>query len=445
MSTKPLVIIHGWSDSAESFRRLARFFTEAGGRDVSTISLADWLSLNDEVSYADLGHAMQRAWRQKRLPTTPRSVDIVLHSTGALVVREWLTAFHGPDDNPVDHILMLAPANYGSPLAHKGRAFYGRILKGWRSGFQTGERLLHGLELGSSYTYELALKDVLSRKYWYGANRIKVTVLVGNKGYGGVRAAANEDGSDGTVRISTANLDTKLLTVDYSRGRDQPRWNLMTPVNAHRTAFAILDGDNHGTIVMNDDGTPKNGRARDLFLRAVDVRSQDFNAWCDELDALRRSVQAQASPRRGDEHHVYHNAVIRVFDDVGNPVPDYFVEFYESDSDTSAVGRFFHKDAIRTVHRPGADANYRSFYIDTTLLTSRIDKDQLDQLEIAVGAEPHVEGDDGNAVNVGYDRRSASYVMTPGEVRALFAANETLLVNLVIERKMQNVFRLVAP
>ena len=445
MSTKPLVIIHGWSDSAESFRRLAGFFTTAGGRDVSTISLADWVSLNDEVSYADLAHAMQRAWREKRLPTTPRSVDIVVHSTGALVVRQWLTAFYEPDDNPVDHLLMLAPANYGSPLAHKGRAFYGRILKGWRSGFQTGARLLQGLELGSAYTFQLAMKDVLSRRYWYGANRIKATVLVGNEGYGGVRAAANEDGGDGTVRIATANLDTKRLTVDYSRGRDRPRWRLVAPARGYRTAFAIVEGDNHGTIVMNEDGTPRNERARALFLRAVTIRSAAFDAWCDELDALRRAVESTASPRRGHEHHVYHHAVTRVFDDVGNPVPEYFVEFYERDSDTSAVGRFFHRDAIRTVHRPGADPNHRSFYIDTTLLASRIDKDGLDRLEIAVGAEPRV-GDHGAAApGVGYDRRSASHALAPHDVRTLFTPNATLLIDLVIERKMQDVFRLVAP
>lgn len=438
MPSKPLVILHGWSDSAESFRPLARFFEREGGRDVALIRLGDWLSLNDEVTYLDLATAMQEAWRSRRLPTSRRSVDVVVHSNGALVVRQWLTLLHAPDDNPVDHLLMLAPANYGSPLAHKGRAFYGRIIKGWRTGFQTGTWLLNGMELGSAYTFDLAEADVLSRSHWYGRNRIKATVLVGNTGYRGVRAAANEDGGDGTVRISGANLDARRMTADFSRS-GEPVWRVDTPSSAHRTAFAILDGDNHGSIIMKDANEPRNDQARDLFLRAVSVTAGQWDGWCDELGRIRKRVEDQATHRRDSEHHLYQNTIVRVRDDVGNPVPDYFVEFYEHDSDTSALGRFFHRDVLRKVHRPAEDDHYRSMYVNATLLHHRIDKQDVDRLEIAISAEPRF---DANA-RVGYALETGSVKLTPAEVRDLFRANETLLVDITIKREMRDVFRFV--
>ena len=36
---------------------------------------------------------------------------------------------------------------------------------------------------------------------------IMATLLVGNSGYGGIRRILNENGSDGTVRVSIANLN----------------------------------------------------------------------------------------------------------------------------------------------------------------------------------------------------------------------------------------------
>lgn len=376
MASKPLVIVHGWSDSAESFRGLARFFSEAG-REATVISLGDWLSLDDEVTYLDLAYAMRSAWRDRKLPGYRRSVDVVVHSTGALLVRQWLQLFYSADNNPVDHLLMLAPASYGSPLAHKGKAFYGRIIKGWWMGFQTGTKLLNGLELGSPYTWKLAMGDVLSRSYWYGRNRIKATVLVGNQGYGGVRA---------------------------------------------------------------DDNEPKSPRARELFLGAVSVAPEGWGDWCRELARLRREVEDRATPRRDPEHHLYQNTVVRVLDDVGNPVPDYFVEFFEHDSDTSALGRFFHRDVLRKVHRPAKGEHYRSMYVDATLLHHRIDKQDFDLLEIAISAEPRF---DAERHGVGYQQEAGSAKLTPEDCRRLFEPNATLLVDVRISRQMEGVFRFV--
>ena len=77
-------------------------------RDVSIISLADYLSLEDEVPFDDLTTAMHAAWNRHALPTRTGAVDAIVHSTGALVIRDWLQRHHGPDRAPIKHLVMLA-------------------------------------------------------------------------------------------------------------------------------------------------------------------------------------------------------------------------------------------------------------------------------------------------------------------------------------------------
>ena len=97
---------------------------------------------------------------------------------------------------------MLAPANFDSPLAHKRRSFIARGTLGFirkRKGrpFETGTRILKGLELVSPYKWRLAERD----RFGAGGTRYRpgnvfCTVLVGNTGYRGIRSIVNEDGSD---------------------------------------------------------------------------------------------------------------------------------------------------------------------------------------------------------------------------------------------------------
>ena len=439
---KPLIILHGWSDQASSFDGLAHFFQTELDRDIHTIKVADWLSMDNEITYRDLAEAMQREWKRLSLPTENGAVDIVVHSTGALVVREWLTEFYDASDNPVDHLLMLAPANFGSPLAHKGKAFYGRIIKGWRTGLQTGKVLLNGLEVGSPYSWELAERDLLSGKYWYGKHRIKATVLVGNEGYDGVRAAANEDGSDGTVRISTANLNAVKMSIDLSRPGESPKEVIRGMPAGHRIAFGILDGDDHGSIIMKRADTPRNSKAKEYFIRSLTVTADEWEHWCDELDEARQQFE-NVSYRTNSDKHTFQNTVVRVIDDIGNPVEDYFIEFYQNDADKSWLGKIFHRDVLKKVHKPSVGANYRSMYVDVTELHHLIDNEKTDHLKVSVHAEPSLEDDDHSQPSAGYAKTSGVVTLSPSKVRQIFAANRTLLIEIVIKREIRNVFRIL--
>jgi hypothetical protein len=194
-------------------------------RPLDVINLADWVSLNDDVTCIDLAMAMHQAWQKLRGHAKPRSHDVLVHSTGALVVRDWMTRHYQPGTVPVKRFVQLAPANFGSPLAHKGRSVLGRIVKGgFGNRFQTGTQLLKGLELASPYTWKLAERDLFPdgeapgrKTQWYGQNRLLASVLVGLKTYDGLAGAFAGNGSDGTAasrrRISRPVASSLILAI----------------------------------------------------------------------------------------------------------------------------------------------------------------------------------------------------------------------------------------
>src|SRR5882672_4181180 len=96
---RPLVILHGYSDTSQTFQPLAEALAQRLSLDVHIVSLGDYVSLNDHVSFTDLQAAMDPAWNARGLPRDPWSVDMLVHSTGALVARQWLAGF-GPKAAP---------------------------------------------------------------------------------------------------------------------------------------------------------------------------------------------------------------------------------------------------------------------------------------------------------------------------------------------------------
>src|ERR1700750_2412122 len=88
--SKPLVILHGYSDTSQSFQALADELSVKLGVQPDLISLGDYITLNDYVAYPDLLAALDKAWTDNNLPRDEGAVNMVVHSTGALVARQWL-------------------------------------------------------------------------------------------------------------------------------------------------------------------------------------------------------------------------------------------------------------------------------------------------------------------------------------------------------------------
>jgi hypothetical protein len=164
------------------------------------------------------------------------------------------------------HLIGVAPATWGSPQAHKGRTWLGALVKGNKTPgpdfLNADDKVLDGLELGSRFTWDLALADLVGSVPYYskGPNTPYVTVFIGNEPYEGLSSVANDPGTDGTVRWSGCGLNTRMITIDLTR---TPIGSDGRPANrASITRWAIdrldvpiipVEGRNHGTLVSNPD------------------------------------------------------------------------------------------------------------------------------------------------------------------------------------------------
>ena len=442
-----LIIIHGWSDEASSFNQLARKLTAPGparlySSEIRHLRLADYMSLDDEIGYDDLVEAMQRAWVKEELPTAPRSVDVIIHSTGGLVVRHWLTNYFKPETSPIKRLLMLAPANFGSPLAHTGRSMIGRAVKGWNGTrlFETGTKILKGLEIASPYSWSLAEKDIFTKEQYYGPERILCTVLVGNTGYNGISALANKPGTDGTVRVSTANLNATKLELDFTRPHEPVA--ITGRLDQGSIAFGVADQEDHSSIAAKDNG-PHKKSTWNLIREALTVEDSDFPKWQDTLTKHNQEVTQKAERRRGSHHDSYQNTVIRVIDDQGSSVQDYVIEFFVNDDNgrrNRHRTRLLQENIVANVHAWCDDASYRSFLVNCTELSKALDR-PTDKLSISITASPDIKNRP-----VGYktytDEDISTLSLDQSAINGLFQPHRTLLVTIRIKRyQTDKVFR----
>ncbi|MBW3567004.1 MAG: hypothetical protein KY410_03435, partial [Proteobacteria bacterium] len=146
-----VVLVHGWSvRNTDTYGELpARLRSEARKRpdldiDVRNVWLSRYISFHNEVRLEDISRAFEAALRRELgYALGTRRVAIVTHSTGGPVVRDWMHRFYLARNKrlPASHLVMLAPANFGSPLAQLGRSRLAR-LKTWFNGVEPGMVLL---------------------------------------------------------------------------------------------------------------------------------------------------------------------------------------------------------------------------------------------------------------------------------------------------------------
>jgi pimeloyl-ACP methyl ester carboxylesterase len=384
----PVLIIHGWSDNSKSFESLATFLRGQGAQ-VIDIRLGDYISMRDRVTLYDIGLAMRRALAGAHVNETRYSFDCVVHSTGGLVIREFLRQVCGDDASltPVRNLVMLAPANYGSPLAKIGKSLTGRIVKGWdwessRFG-ETGERILDALEMSSPYSWALALEDLVgNRSALFTAGNCRCTVMVGSNKYGGLSGFTHIAGGDGTVLVSTANLNLIHYAVDFANP-DKPKLTVEKE-NPAAIALAVFDR-NHGTITeAQGSGLPQVTEWQAIFMAALNVTQTGYSA---HVKACDKQTQLTFSTGKGDNFHQYMHVVFRARDQFGQPIPDYVVDFYQRDDDnTDKVYRKIHGDVLEKVWTNTRDASYRSFLLDLTDLAAFMKKNPKAKVDLSIAA-----------------------------------------------------------
>jgi hypothetical protein len=430
----PVVILHGYSDNSRSFQPFAQFLKNKGFT-VIPIRLGNYITLEDTITIPDLAKAFEAALLRESLPIgQPGGINLVVHSTGSLVAREWMTRFYLEAGRPcpVNHYLMLAPANFGSPLGHLGKTMVGRVIKGWSTGFESGTRVLNSLELASPYTWDLARRDLFGSSSFYRPDVCKAAVLVGSRPYQtGLRKLVDRNGGDGTVYVSTANLNTAGISIHFHR-QDQPAEVAPWPCTAQPIAFGVFPDRDHESITRPDQGDASLGDSIVRFLQLASVA--DYTAFSADCD-LRTAATLPANPT-ADFYHTYQNLVTRVTDDLGYPVTDYFLEFYErpqSPADENTIDDLMvqvHADIIEGVHAYANDQSYRSLIFDLTDLNKALANGG--KLMFSLSAAPLSKLIGFTAGQNYNDVSELAVDLASGQ--SFWRPNQTLLADLMIER-----------
>jgi hypothetical protein len=285
-----ILIIHGWSDCSNSFVDLKNYLIAQNIGQVETIFYADYESREDNITYEDVIEGLNNELIRQKLVFNDGSSDynlkVIVHSTGGLVVRHWLWRYYGKPERlaicPVTHLVMLAPANFGSPLAQMGKSFLGGLVKGrWKVGdmLETGKILLDGLELGSSYQWLLAHNDLLGHYKYFMPAHIFTTVLVGDTDYKGIRGWVNKQGTDGTVVIAGTNLNSAKLCLQFTQpdnlSDSTPGHQWVTTKPVSDIAFGVMRGYDHGSIVTNAGfASPEPDAVSNLLVSALNAADE---------------------------------------------------------------------------------------------------------------------------------------------------------------------------
>ncbi len=393
---RPLVLIHGYSASGLDFKPLCAALS-ARGIDATLLNICTYISLNNEITIKDIAEGLARAFRKHPvLGDETQDFDAIVHSTGMLVVRSWLTNYGAQVGTNtrlkrLKHLIGLAPATWGSPQAHKGRTWLGALVKGNRQPgpdfMNAGDQVLDGLELGSQFTWDLAHRDLLvSEPYYDGSAKTPyVSVFIGNQPYNGIASVANDPGTDGTVRWAGCGLNTRKVTLDLTRfptgddGNPRPRVSISHWANSRLDIPMIaVDGRNHATLISNPED-----RMVELVSDFLKVESDEtYTTW---LAAAKEYSQpsetkmlinpgAGAAGIEGDVKkffgHLFDEAeqpmegwqqfVVHAVDERGDGVSDYMIEILRLQEDGSWVT---FGEMYTDVHAYRSDPSFRCFHI----------------------------------------------------------------------------------
>jgi hypothetical protein len=357
-----VVFVHGWSvTNTDTYGGLpARLSAEAKalGIDIQLeeIYLGRYISFHDEIRVSDISRAFSVAVEDQLsdiIKTGNRFVCIT-HSTGGPVIRDWWHRYYQTDAEngicPMSHLIMLAPANFGSALAQLGKSRLAR-LKFWFGGVEPGQGVLDWLELGSAEAWNLNIDWINSDGSHIGPDRVYLFVLTGQSIdrtlFDNLNTYTGEIGSDGVVRVAAANLNSTYIKLEQEPPKPGKKGEFIadelkvkTIKQAPNTAMRVISGKSHSGKVMgimrsvketlNDT---KSKETVDAILACIQVQANDqylnlSRQFLAETEAVQKNELIEVETRllKSDTYFIHDRfsmVIFRVHDDKGHPVTDY--------------------------------------------------------------------------------------------------------------------------
>lgn len=359
-----VVFVHGWSvTNTDTYGGLpARLHTEASAQgidiQIEEIYLGRYISFHDEVRVSDISRAFRTAIDDELsevLKDGTRFVCIT-HSTGGPVIRDWWHRYYEtvPQSGicPMSHLIMLAPANYGSALAQLGKSRLSR-LKSWFGGVEPGQGVLDWLELGSEESWNLNTEWIISDGSQINPKGVFPFVLTGQyidrSFYDNLNTYTGELGSDGVVRVAAANLCGTYIKLVQETPKLKQGKKIEFIANelkkdlfkqAPNTALRVISGKSHSgkdmgimRSVKEDQGDKVSQETLDSILACIKVQTEEqYKKLCAQFLAESEDVQdkerleVETNLFRSDTffiHDKFSMVIFRVRDEEDHPVTDY--------------------------------------------------------------------------------------------------------------------------
>jgi len=365
----PLVLLHGYHSEGKTFDAWRKIL-DGRGFKVEDIFIGNYVTENNEINVDDIAEGFDRALRLRGMADKP--FDIVVHSTGMLVLRAWLTApgavVKTPDgkvkklrQSLLKHLIGLAPATNGSPVAPKGRSLLGRIFLGKHElgpdFLASGNLVLNNLELASKYTWDLAHKDLFVDPPFYDSEPETPYVFIfdGTSDLGDISKIFDSNdqlGTDGIVRWAGAPLNSRKIVLDFTRTPSNPdRFEWTDWVNVNLPLIPIA-GVNHTQILSN----PPAG-LQDLVVAALGVNSSDaFKNFYEQA----RKTQVVIDGHAKIEPDPWQQFVVHAVDERGNGIDDFSIEVLLRDASNKDNPISTFEDEV---HPYSLDKSFRCFHV----------------------------------------------------------------------------------
>ena len=407
-----LVFVHGWSVSnTDTYgglpERLQNELKNAGTQAiVKDIFLGRYISFHDEVRLHDISRAFAAAIEDQVAPLIKQGLRFVCitHSTGGPVIRDWWHRYYLRDQAsgtcPMSHLIMLAPANYGSALAQLGKGRLSRM-KSWFGGVEPGQGVLDWLELGSDRSWRLNKEWIAANESCIGIKGIFPFVLTGQSidraFYDNLNTYTGESGSDGVVRVASAHLQgthvelkqqTPVMKKKKVRKKMVPYWEapqleLVNRQQAAKTALRVISGKSHSGddmgIMRSVKKTVKDKKSKETvnaILDCIAVSSkQEYKKIVNQFELETEKVQANEKLETIKKlllfeshfiHDRYSMVIFKVHDQEGHPVNDYDLLLTAGEkSDPNMLPHGFFVDKQRNSKEP----NTITFFFNYDIMT----------------------------------------------------------------------------
>lgn len=227
---EPIVLLHGYSSESRGtdagairgiYGKLPDQLRERfGAANVLELDVSRYVSLDDALTIDDISRAMQRVLEGQFPHLLNGGFNLIAHSTGALVARNWMRRYWQAGPCPARRLVYLAGAHLGSGWAHIGRSQIAKFAREVFQGADRGVKVLNALEFGSNWTIEMHRELDAKIAGAQGNDAPLEFCLVGTQTPDEfwpipVRYA-NENGSDSVVRASAANLNYSYVRLEPS-------------------------------------------------------------------------------------------------------------------------------------------------------------------------------------------------------------------------------------